>query len=174
MKKWSPVANTFTRPVGLEVGLLSIGRARREGAPLIHHAQPVTEQAMRSPSQTGTLPPDPRSPASVRALTQAELPPLVDAIDKGELYPADVLRAFGAEGAFASHMPAERGPDLAAGHRRDVGIGEYCGATAFMAWCQDTLAWYVGNSQNAALKEQLLAPVRQRRATRRHRVSPTR
>src|ERR1700737_611275 len=30
-------------------------------------------------------------------------------------------------------------------------IGEVCGATAFMAWCQDTLAWYVTNSSNPAL-----------------------
>ena len=35
-------------------------------------------------------------------------------------------------------------------------LGEVCGATAFMAWCQDTLVWYVGNSANAALTAQVL------------------
>ena len=30
-------------------------------------------------------------------------------------------------------------------------LGEVCGATAFMAWCQNTLAWYVTNSGNPLL-----------------------
>src|ERR1700759_3242834 len=30
-------------------------------------------------------------------------------------------------------------------------IGEVCGATAFMAWCQNTLVWYVANSTNLKL-----------------------
>jgi alkylation response protein AidB-like acyl-CoA dehydrogenase len=30
-------------------------------------------------------------------------------------------------------------------------LGEICGATAFMAWCQNTLAWYVANSCNLKL-----------------------
>jgi hypothetical protein len=38
-------------------------------------------------------------------------------------------------------------------------IGEVCGATAFMAWCQDTLAWYVTNSSNQALVAQFEAGV---------------
>ena len=36
-------------------------------------------------------------------------------------------------------------------------IGETCGATAFMAWCQNTLVWYIANSDNAALKARYLA-----------------
>ena len=30
-------------------------------------------------------------------------------------------------------------------------IGEVCGATAFMAWCQNTLVWYAANSTNLTL-----------------------
>ena len=30
-------------------------------------------------------------------------------------------------------------------------IGEVCGATAFMAWCQNTLVWYAANSTNLKL-----------------------
>jgi alkylation response protein AidB-like acyl-CoA dehydrogenase len=30
-------------------------------------------------------------------------------------------------------------------------LGEVCGATAFMAWCQNTLVWYAANSANPAL-----------------------
>lgn len=95
----------------------------------------------------------------VRAVAKAKLAPVLDAIDKGELYPAEALRAFGAEGAFASHMPKNGSTDLRPAIAAMSVIGEYCGATAFMAWCQDTLAWYVGNSQNAALQAQWLRPV---------------
>jgi alkylation response protein AidB-like acyl-CoA dehydrogenase len=30
-------------------------------------------------------------------------------------------------------------------------LGEVCGATAFMAWCQNTLVWYAANSSNPKL-----------------------
>ena len=30
-------------------------------------------------------------------------------------------------------------------------VGEVCGATAFMAWCQNTLVWYAANSDNPKL-----------------------
>jgi alkylation response protein AidB-like acyl-CoA dehydrogenase len=95
----------------------------------------------------------------VRPMAKAKLAPHIDAIDKGELYPAEALRAFGAEGAFASHMPRNGSADLRPAIAAMSVIGETCGATAFMTWCQDTLAWYVGNSQNAALQAQWLAPV---------------
>jgi alkylation response protein AidB-like acyl-CoA dehydrogenase len=95
----------------------------------------------------------------VRAVAKARLVPLADAIDKGELYPADILRALGCEGAFSSHMPADGVADLRPAIAAMSVLSEYCGATAFMAWCQDTLAWYVGNSANTALKAKLLAPV---------------
>ena len=92
-------------------------------------------------------------------MAKTKLAPVVDAIDTGELYPADVLRALGAEGAFSSHMPKDGAADLRPAIAAMSVLSEYCGATAFMAWCQDTLAWYIGNSANAALKAKLLAPV---------------
>jgi alkylation response protein AidB-like acyl-CoA dehydrogenase len=95
----------------------------------------------------------------VRAVAKAKLAPVLDAIDRGELYPEEALRAFGAEGAFASHMPRDEDADLRPAIAAMSVIGEYCGATAFMAWCQDTLAWYIGNSQNVALQARWLRPV---------------
>ena len=95
----------------------------------------------------------------VRAVAKVKLAPAIEAIDRGELYPAEVLRAFGAEGAFAAHLPQNDSADLRPAIAAMAGIGEYCGATAFMTWCQDTLAWYVANSQNAALQSQWLRAV---------------
>jgi alkylation response protein AidB-like acyl-CoA dehydrogenase len=47
---------------------------------------------------------------------------------------------------------AQEGPaDLRCAIQAMAAIGEVCGATAFMAWCQNTLVWYVANSTNLKL-----------------------
>jgi alkylation response protein AidB-like acyl-CoA dehydrogenase len=92
----------------------------------------------------------------VRSLVTAELAPLTNAIDKGEIYPADILRKLGGIGAWAAHLPADGIADLRPAIAAMAVIGECCGATSFMAWCQNTLAWYVGNTDNSALKARLL------------------
>lgn len=93
----------------------------------------------------------------VRALTQRELPPLVDAIDKGALYPADFMRALGAAGAYEAHTNASAGLDLNPTIDAMSEVAEVCGATGFMTWCQDTLVWYVANTENEELRSNLLA-----------------
>ena len=92
----------------------------------------------------------------VRSLVTVELAPLTNAIDKGEIYPADILRNLGGIGAWAAHLPADGIADLRPAIAAMAVIGECCGATSFMAWCQNTLAWYVANTDNAALKARLL------------------
>ncbi|SKA40805.1 hypothetical protein SAMN02745126_06410 [Enhydrobacter aerosaccus] len=92
----------------------------------------------------------------VRALVKAELAPLTDAIDKGTTYPEAVLRKLGGLGAWSTHLPVDGVADLRTAIATMATIGECCGATAFMAWCQDTLAWYVANTDNATLKACLL------------------
>jgi alkylation response protein AidB-like acyl-CoA dehydrogenase len=41
--------------------------------------------------------------------------------------------------------------DLCCAIQSIAAIGEVCGATAFMAWCQSTLVWYAANSDNPKL-----------------------
>jgi alkylation response protein AidB-like acyl-CoA dehydrogenase len=89
--------------------------------------------------------------ADVRAIALAELAPLAGAIDEGTIYPAAVLRRFGAAGAWSSHWPTDGAANLRCAIQSIGQIAEVCGATAFMAWCQSTLCWYVANSDNAAL-----------------------
>lgn len=98
-------------------------------------------------------------PARVREITQKELPPLVDAIDKGAHYPADFLRAIGAAGAFGAHVKADASVDLNPTIDAMSEVAEVCGATGFMTWCQDTLVWYVANTDNEELKGSLLERV---------------
>src|SRR5712675_2922662 len=87
----------------------------------------------------------------VARIARQELAPLAPAIDAGSVYPAEVLRAFGTVGAWGSHMPHEGPADLRCAIQAMAAIGEICGATAFMAWCQNTLVWYAANSTNLKL-----------------------
>ena len=87
----------------------------------------------------------------VAKVARKELAPLALAIDEGEVYPAEVLRRLGEVGAWSSHLPHEGPADLRCAIEAMMAIGEVCGATAFMAWCQNTLVWYVANSTNPAL-----------------------
>ncbi|HXW23977.1 MAG TPA: acyl-CoA dehydrogenase family protein [Xanthobacteraceae bacterium] len=91
---------------------------------------------------------------AVRRIAARDLAPIVRDIDAG-LYPETVLRAFGAAGAYASHLPqADRErADLSTAIAAMAAAGEHCLATAFCMWCQDALAWYVFASDNAALKD---------------------
>jgi len=88
---------------------------------------------------------------AVAAIARKDLAPLAAEIDGGKVYPAELLRHFGDAGAWGSHRPNSGAADLRCAIQSMAAIGEVCGATAFMAWCQDTLAWYAFNSDNPAL-----------------------
>src|SRR6516164_2831810 len=87
----------------------------------------------------------------VASIARKELAPLAAAIDAGSVYPAEVLRKLGTVGAWGSHVPPEGPADLRCAIQSMASIGEVCGATAFMAWCQNTLVWYAANSTNLKL-----------------------
>ena len=88
---------------------------------------------------------------NVASIARKDLAPLAAKVDSGELYPEEVLRSLGAAGAWASHMPKGGAADLRCAIQSIAALGEVCGATAFMAWCQNTLVWYVANSANPQL-----------------------
>ena len=88
---------------------------------------------------------------AVAAIARKELAPLAADIDSGELYPAELLRHLGQAGAWSSHRPSHGAADLCCAIQSIAALGEVCGATAFMAWCQNTLVWYAVNSSNPAL-----------------------
>ena len=81
----------------------------------------------------------------VAAIARKELAPQVLAIDEGTLYPDALLRRFGEAGAWGSHQPENGAADLRCAIQSIAAIGEVCGASAFMAWCQNTLVWYASN-----------------------------
>src|SRR5690349_24351865 len=95
--------------------------------------------------------PAPSVTDEVARIARHELAPLALAIDAGSVYPADVLRNLGKVGAWGSHVPQEGPSDLRCAIQSIAALGEVCGATAFMAWCQNTLVWYAANSCNMKL-----------------------
>ena len=90
---------------------------------------------------------------AVATIARRDLAPLAADIDSGKVYPAELLRRLGAAGAWGSHRPNPKNgaADLRCAIQSMAAIGEVCGATAFMAWCQNTLGWYAMNSGNPAL-----------------------
>src|SRR3954463_15343840 len=97
------------------------------------------------------LAPVPSIADKVAAIARRDLAPLAAAIDTGEVYPADLLRRLGDAGAWGSHVPENGAADLTCAIESIAALGEVCGATAFMAWCQNTLVWYAANSTNPKL-----------------------
>ena len=87
----------------------------------------------------------------VASIARRDLAPLAAAIDSGTVYPAELLRRLGDVGAWGSHRPNNGAADLRCAIQSIAALGEVCGATAFMAWCQNTLVWYAVNSSNPAL-----------------------
>jgi alkylation response protein AidB-like acyl-CoA dehydrogenase len=89
----------------------------------------------------------------VETIARKNLAPMASAIDAGTIYPDELLRRLGDVGAWGSHQPKDGAADLRCAVQSIAALGEVCGATAFMAWCQNTLVWYVSNSGNANLVE---------------------
>src|SRR5437899_9208867 len=87
----------------------------------------------------------------VAVMARKELAPQALAIDDGTLYPDALLRRLGDAGAWGSHQPENGAADLRCAIQSIAALGEVCGATAFMAWCQNTLVWYASNSDNPKL-----------------------
>jgi alkylation response protein AidB-like acyl-CoA dehydrogenase len=94
--------------------------------------------------------------AAVRELAARELAPLVRQIDAEGLYPEAAMRAFGAAGAYAQHLPGlSQELDLGTAIEAMAAAGEHCLSTAFCMWCQDALGWYIFASANDGLKTTL-------------------
>jgi alkylation response protein AidB-like acyl-CoA dehydrogenase len=87
----------------------------------------------------------------VALIARKNLAPQALAIDEGTVYPGELLRRLGDVGAWGSHQPEDGAADLRCAIQSIAALGEVCGATAFMAWCQNTLVWYASNSDNPAL-----------------------
>lgn len=96
---------------------------------------------------------------AVQKIVSRELAPQTTAIDKGVLYPADILRNLGVAGAWSTHLARDGKADLRDAIATMSIVSQTCTASGFMAWCQDTLGWYVLNTDNTALRDRLLPKI---------------
>jgi len=87
----------------------------------------------------------------VAAIAHKNLAPIAEAIDDGTIYPEELLRRLGEACAWASHQRRNGAADLRRAIQSIAALGQICGATAFMAWCQNVLVWYASNSDNPKL-----------------------
>jgi alkylation response protein AidB-like acyl-CoA dehydrogenase len=96
--------------------------------------------------------------AAIRDITQRDLAPMVQTIDRDGLYPEQVMRAYGQAGAYATHLPGYTGTrdtNLMTAIEAMTIAGEHCLSTSFCMWCQDALGWYIYTSSNDGLKQTL-------------------
>jgi len=104
----------------------------------------------------------PYAAAALRAVINAELAPIVREIDHDGRYPAQAMRALGGAGLFSQHLAAHASrPSIAAAIDAMAAVGETCMSTAFCTWCQDASGWYLEQSDNTALRDDLQAGLAQ-------------
>ncbi|WP_421851600.1 acyl-CoA dehydrogenase family protein [Oricola sp.] len=81
-------------------------------------------------------------------------------IDEERVYPEDIMRAFGAAGAYATHVSGIDGnTELGDAIKAMAAASEVCLSTGFCVWCQSTLAWYISSSDSDFLKREVLPKV---------------
>jgi alkylation response protein AidB-like acyl-CoA dehydrogenase len=110
----------------------------------------------------------------VRRIVARDLAPIAARIDLEGYYPEGVLRAIGAAGGLGQHVGAQGQIDTGAGAGAGAGAracdmagsieamaiaGEACLSTAFLMWCQHACGWYLENTENTALRAELLPRV---------------
>lgn len=99
---------------------------------------------------------------AITELVKHALAPLASAIDQDGVYPEAFLRELGALNGYNSAIaPAHGGLGLDLSPQLDVTtqVGRECGSTAFLVWCQSTVAWYLQHAPNEAARNRYLAPV---------------
>lgn len=93
----------------------------------------------------------------IRGVVAADLAPIARRVDEDGVYPQEALGNLGAAGAFSRHAdPLDAANGLPRAVRAMAEIGAVCGASAFCAWCQDALVWYLANTSNAELRARAL------------------
>ena len=87
----------------------------------------------------------------VTRLVRERLRPHVVAIDRDGHYPSDFLREFGAADGFLQPSALQSG--FGAATEATSIVGQACGSTAFLVWCQNAPIWYLLSTENEALRQ---------------------
>lgn len=99
---------------------------------------------------------------ALRAAIALDLTPKVENIDLLGEYPRDFMHQVGAIGGFGQAVSPEfggTGNGLKAAIQVIEAISQECLCTGFMTWCQIACTWYIQNSANEDLKQNVLPQV---------------
>jgi len=119
-------------------------------------------QTIQKASKTNAVADYQAAAAAVSAVVKQQLTPKVADIDlKGE-YPREILHQLGDARAFAHAVAPELGGTglgLKAAIQSLEEISKECMSTGFMAWCQIACTWYLQNTENRQLANELLPDI---------------
>jgi alkylation response protein AidB-like acyl-CoA dehydrogenase len=99
---------------------------------------------------------------ATQQISESMLRKLTVRIDREGLYPKQVLQALGEAGVFSQHLASQNpagATDLTTAVLAMGIASRECLSTGFMIWCQDVLGWYLENSDNDYLKQEILPKV---------------
>jgi alkylation response protein AidB-like acyl-CoA dehydrogenase len=100
--------------------------------------------------------------AELEAVIAKELAPQVQAIDGQGTYPRAFMHQVGALGGFGQAVPDRYGGSsngLKGSIQAIEAIAKECLSTGFITWCQIACTWYLQNSENEELKQNILPPI---------------
>ena len=95
-------------------------------------------------------------------ISDTMLKKLTVVIDREGFYPKQVLQTLGQADVFSQHLASQNPAgvtDLTSAVLAMGNVSRECMSTGFMVWCQDVLGWYIENSDNAYLKQEILPKI---------------
>lgn len=99
---------------------------------------------------------------SLKVAIAQKLVPDVTKIDQQGIYPEGFLREIGEIGAYGQGVSVEyggTGQGVLSAIKAIEMVSEVCLSTGFMAWCHNACSWYLQNTDNSFLREQILPQV---------------
>jgi len=100
--------------------------------------------------------------ANVDTVVRQQLAPKVSAIDLEGEYPGEVMHRLGEAGAFQQAVSREfggTGTDLKGSVQAIESVSKECLSTGFISWCQVACTWYLQNTENSTLQQEILPKV---------------
>jgi alkylation response protein AidB-like acyl-CoA dehydrogenase len=117
-----------------------------------HKAVPIDPERGQTAGVDSVIP-------ELRTAIAHYLQPLINEIDENGLYPKQFMHHVGALGGFKQGVQTELGGS-GVGIKGTIQVMEEiakaCLSTGFITWCQTVCTWYIQNSDNTYLKQQLL------------------
>lgn len=98
----------------------------------------------------------------IKSAIALDLAPNVVKIDRDGYYPLDFMHQLGALGGFAHTLTPDfkgKGEGFKTALQVIESVSETCLCTGFLTWCHIACVWYIQNSQNTYLRDNILPDI---------------